>query len=186
MIFRTMFILLLLCCLQGCTQQVTRPTEWAVPVIGKSLSNFYQVDNNIYRSEQPSKDSLKALAGLGIKEILNLREYHKDEEAEKQQFIVHHVPMNVESVTEAQLLAALKEIKNRKAPLLIHCLHGSDRTGVTVAAYRIIFQDWSKEKAIEEMVYGGFGFHGNMSSNLVALINKMDVVKMKQRLQNGS
>ncbi|MFO8058262.1 MAG: tyrosine-protein phosphatase [bacterium] len=36
-------------------------------------------------------------------------------------------------------------------PVLIHCRGGSDRTGVMVALYRIAFQNWSIEKAKQEM-----------------------------------
>ena len=42
-------------------------------------------------------------------------------------------------------------------PTLVHCLHGEDRTGMVVAAWRILVQGWSPEKAIDEMY--SFGFH---------------------------
>lgn len=187
---RAAFILLLLICTQGCAQTFTDPRirsdTWAAPVIGSSLDNFYKVDNNLYRSEQPDGDDFTALSKLGIKEILNLREYHGDEDAAENQFTVHRVAMEAGSVTEEQLLAALTRIKNRKAPLLIHCWHGSDRTGVTVAAYRLVFQNWSKQQAIDEMVNGGYGYHGSVYPNLVELINQLDVAKIKQQLQVDS
>jgi protein tyrosine/serine phosphatase len=181
--FKTLLFLLMLCCVQVMAEPRLRPTQWAVPVLDTTLSNVYWVDKDIYRAEQPSEESLKALAALGIKEILNLREYHTDEDAAEQNFTIHDVPMAAGSVTEEQLLAALGKIKNRKAPLLIHCWHGSDRTGTTVAAYRIVFQNWSKAQAIDEMVNGGYGYHGSIYPNLVELINKLDVEKMKQQLQ---
>lgn len=187
--FRIVFILLLLG-LQGCSQAVIeprlRPAQWAMPVIGSELENFYRVDEGVYRAEQPDAEDLTALSVLGIKEILNLREYHSDDEAEAQQFSVHYVPMAAGSVTEEQLLEALRKIKNRKAPLLIHCWHGSDRTGVTVAAYRVVFQNWPKQRAIDEMLNGGYGYHDSIYPNLLELINKLDVEKMKKQLQNGS
>jgi protein tyrosine/serine phosphatase len=182
---RTLVILLMLCGSQAFAEPRLRPNVWAVPVIGTTLNNFYWVDDNIYRAEQPDEDSLQALAELGIKEILNLREYHSDADAAENQFTLYRVPMEAGSVTEEQLLAALRKIKNRKAPLLIHCWHGSDRTGVTVAAYRIIFQNWSREQAVDEMVNGGFGYHGTLYPNLLELINKLDVEKIKRQLQNG-
>ena len=43
--------------------------------------------------------------------------------------------------------------------ILIHCYHGSDRTGASIAMYRIIFENWSTEDALNEMKYGGYGFH---------------------------
>ena len=86
---------------------------------------------------------------------------------------------------EQQLLEALTLIKNRKGPLLIHCWHGSDRTGATVAAYRLVFQNWSKEQAIDEMVNGGYGYHAGIYPNLLELINKLDVAKIRKQLQVG-
>jgi protein tyrosine/serine phosphatase len=184
---KILFILLLLCASQGCSQTVIeprlRPAQWGVPVIGTNLDNFYQVADGVYRSEQPDDDDLETLTDLGIKEILNLREYHSDEDAEEKNFTVHYVPMAAGSVTEQQLLTALTKIKNRKAPILIHCWHGSDRTGVTVAAYRVVFQNWSKKQALDEMMNGDYGYHSSVYENLVELINQLDVAKMKRELQ---
>ncbi len=42
--------------------------------------------------------------------------------------------------------------------VLLHCYHGSDRTGASVAMYRIIFQNWSTTDALAEMKHGGYGF----------------------------
>lgn len=40
--------------------------------------------------------------------------------------------------------------------VLIHCLHGEDRTGIVIAAYRIRYQNWSVENAIKDMYQNGF------------------------------
>lgn len=181
--FKVLVVLLMLCCSQTFAEPRLRPIVWAVPVMDTELNNFYWVDNNIYRSEQPDNNDLQAFSELGIKEILNLREYHSDDAAIEKHFTVYSVPMDAATVTEEQLLTALTKIKNRKGPLVIHCWHGSDRTGATVAAYRIIFQNWSKAQAIDEMVNGGYGYHANIYPNLVELINNLDVEKIKRQLQ---
>ena len=41
----------------------------------------------------------------------------------------------------------------------MHCYHGSDRTGITIAMYRILVQKWTIEHAKIEMQDGGYGFH---------------------------
>lgn len=183
--FKALIIALLLCCANAEAQPRLRPNAWAVPVLGTTLGNFYWVDSDIYRSEQPDEESFSDLTALGIKEILNLREYHTDDEAEESKFSVHRLPMAAGSVTEEQLLAALTEIKNRKAPLLIHCWHGSDRTGATVAAYRVVFQNWTKAQAIDEMLNGGYGYHSSIYPNLLTLIENLNVEKIKKQLQLG-
>ncbi len=41
-------------------------------------------------------------------------------------------------------------------PVLIHCFAGIHRTGAFVAAYRMDFESWSNERAIQEMVEHGY------------------------------
>lgn len=148
------------------------------------LSNLYQVDSGIYRSEQPEREALQQLAKTGIREILNLRAYHSDEEAaENLPFVLHSVEMDAATVTQEQLIAALRVIKQRKGALLVHCWHGSDRTGTVIAAYRIVFQNWPKKQAIDEMVNGGFGYHGSFYPNLIDLLEKLDVATIKAALE---
>ncbi len=160
-----------------------RPDTWARPIIGTHLSNLYQVDKGIYRSKQPDEEDVGDLQSLGIKQILNLREYHEDSgEVGKSHFILSRIPMNTGKVTQAQLVQALRIIQHRKGPILIHCWHGSDRTGTTIAAYRIIFNHWTKAQALDEMIHGGYGYHARFYPNLVELVKNLDVQKMRGEL----
>ena len=68
----------------------------------------------------------------------------------------------------------------KSQPVLVHCQHGSDRTGTMVAIYRIAVQGWSKRDAIEEMTKGDFGFHP-MWKNLVEYIGKLNVSAIRRR-----
>jgi len=160
-----------------------RPDTWAKPIIGTHLSNLYQVDKGIYRSKQPDEEDVSDLQTLGIKQILNLREYHEDGgEVGKSNFILNRVPMAAGKVTQEQVVQALRIIQQRKGPILVHCWHGSDRTGTTIAAYRIIFNHWTKEQALDEMVHGGYGYHASFYPNLVELVKKLDIQKMRVEL----
>jgi protein tyrosine/serine phosphatase len=67
-----------------------------------------------------------------------------------------------------------------RAPVFVHCLHGSDRTGTMIAIYRMAVENWSKEAAIEEMTRGGFGFH-RVWRNLVKYLRALDVEDLKRR-----
>lgn len=42
------------------------------------------------------------------------------------------------------------------APVYVHCLHGKDRTGFMVAAYRMRVQRWTFRQAVTEMFDHGF------------------------------
>ena len=90
--------------------------------------------------------------------------------------------MNAGKVSQEQLIDALRIIKNRKGPVLLHCWHGSDRTGATVAAYRIVFNNWTKGQAIDEMINGGYGYHINVYPQLIPLIEKLNIVDIKKEL----
>jgi hypothetical protein len=48
------------------------------------------------------------------------------------------------------------------------------------ALYRIAVQGWSKEAAIEEMVRGGYGFHG-VWENLKEYVAELDIEDIKRR-----
>lgn len=147
------------------------------------LSNFYEIDKGVYRSEQPSPTDFMALQKFGIREVLNLRRWHSDDdEAKGTTLTLHRVKTNAHDISEEELTAALRIIKQRKGPILIHCRHGSDRTGAVCALYRIVFQGVSKEDAIHEMVNGGFGFHG-IYKNIIRTIRQMDVARVRQTLQ---
>lgn len=160
-----------------------RPDTWGAPVIGTDFDNMYFVDKGIFRSEQPESENVTDLKSLGIKEVLNLREFHSDKDDIKDHSIVlHRIKMNSGAVTEEQLVNALRIIKNRKGPILIHCWHGSDRTGVTIAAYRIVFNNWSKSQALDEMNNGGYGYHSNIYPGLVTLIENLNIMKIRKAL----
>jgi len=177
------FILLLFTAQSTTAEPRIRPDNWGRPIIGTHLSNLYQVDQGIFRSEQPDEEDINDLQLLGITQILNLREYHEDGgEVGKTRFTLNRVPMDTGKVTQEQLVQALRIIQHRKGPILVHCWHGSDRTGTTIAAYRIIFNGWNKQQALDEMIHGGYGYHARFYPNLVDLVKNLDVQKMRGEL----
>jgi hypothetical protein len=52
--------------------------------------------------------------------------------------------------------------------------------------YRIIFQNWSKEKAIEELKNGSYGFH-TQYINIPQYINSVNIEQIRNSIlmQNG-
>jgi protein tyrosine/serine phosphatase len=157
-------------------------SQSAIKIDDFGLDNLYKIDEGIYRSEQPVREQFEALEKFGIKEILNLRYWHSDEKyARKTGLILHRIRMNAHNANDYDVVAALRIIKNRKGAILIHCHHGSDRTGLIVAMYRIVFQNCSKNDAIAELENGGFGFH-KIYDNIPKYINTVDVQNIKKQL----
>ncbi|HNW44629.1 MAG TPA: dual specificity protein phosphatase family protein [Elusimicrobiales bacterium] len=158
-----------------------RPAQWAVPVPSRHLKNFYKLDEKVCRSAQPDEKGFRELEEFGVKNILNLRDYHTDKPAKGSGLKLHRVAMDAGKINITQVVEALRLIKNSEGPVLIHCWHGSDRTGAVSAMYRIVFQGWSKEAAIEELTRGGYGYHA-VYKNIPELIQKADVGAVKERV----
>jgi protein tyrosine/serine phosphatase len=89
-------------------------------------------------------------------------------------------------VDDTDVLAALRAIQEAQAngPVLMHCKHGSDRTGLMAAMYRVVVQGWSKEDALNEMTQGGFGTSNGFKDG-VRYMMKADIDKLRTALANG-
>ncbi len=160
----------------------THPETWAQPVDSKSLKNFYKLDDHVYRSAQPDEAGFAYLKTVGITNILNLRDYHNDDPGPKKPGLsLYRVPMDAGKIKTADVVAALRFIKRSEGPVLIHCWHGSDRTGTISALYRIVFQNWSKENALDELMYGGFGYHA-IYKNIPEFIRQADIKEIKRKV----
>lgn len=149
----------------------------------EELKNFYKVSSELYRSAQPSKKEMKIVEEMGIKTVLSLRNYNDDkDEAKGTNLILKRVKMSASDIKDRDIIAAMKVIKESEKPILIHCLHGSDRTGAVIAMYRIIFEGVSKEKAIEEMKEKKYGHHGKIFGNIEKYIMKSDINRLKTEI----
>lgn len=161
-----------------------RPIEWAKRVKKDSLKNMYKVTDNFYRSAQPSATDMSELKKMGIKTIINLRRHHTDkDELSGIEIESIHIPINTWHMKDKYVIEFLKIATNStKQPILLHCKHGSDRTGTMCAMYRIVVQNWSKDDAIKEMKEGGFGYH-KMWKNLIKYIKNVDIDKIKKSIK---
>ncbi len=164
-------------------QPRVQPDNWAQLIINAELENFYRVSDKLYRSEQPDKKAFKELQSMGIMQVLNLRKHLTDRDEGRNTAIkLYHLRMSARKLTESQVFDALKVIKESQGPILIHCWHGSDRTGVVAAAYRMVFQNWTAAQAIDEFKNGGFGYHEWAFPNLEELLNQLNVKKIQMAL----
>jgi protein tyrosine/serine phosphatase len=160
-------------------EQPVRPAEWATPVPSASLKNFYKLDEKVYRSAQPNRKGFEELKRLGIKNVLSFRDHHSDDkDAKGLGLTLRRVKMEAGEIKDEQVAEALRIIRTAKGPVLIHCWHGSDRTGLISAMYRILYQGWSKEEAIEELMKGGYGYH-SLYRNIPEYIRKVNIENIR-------
>lgn len=140
-----------------------RPATWAK--LRCQHANLYQIDEQLFRSEQITPDDIGIIQQYSINTLINLRFFDRDDNEENLAnlpltFINH--PLMTWAIKPQQLAEILYDIlwhQARGDKILVHCYHGSDRTGITVAMYRILVQNWTIEHAKIEMQDGGYGFH---------------------------
>ena len=134
------------------------------------IKNFGQMDERFYRGAQPKEEDYKALASLGIKTIIDLRDdptRYERGAAEAQGMRYVNIPMSDSSYPkEEQIQAFLKVVSDpATGKFFAHCAGGRHRTGVVGAVYRFTVNHWSYDQAYAEMkeydFYTTWG-HGDM------------------------
>jgi protein tyrosine phosphatase (PTP) superfamily phosphohydrolase (DUF442 family) len=151
-------------------------SRWAEPLTCEGVGNFYRVSPTLYRGEQPTAEGLKNLSRMGIKMVISLRQYHGDsDEIGDLPLKYQRIKFNTFSPRNEQVAEFLKLVSDpENHPVFVHCKHGSDRTGMMCAVYRVAVEGWTKDQAIDEWTKGGFGFHG-MWKNLIRYFRKLDI-----------
>lgn len=146
------------------------------------VSNFARVTPLLWRGGQPTEAGFRSLEAAGAKTILSLREHHDDFSLLKGTRLKYlRIPMHAWDPEEAELVIFLKALERILAdpesrPVFIHCAEGKDRTGYSVAVYRILFEDWTAEDAIREMF--DFRFNAIWFRN-PAFLRRLDVERVR-------
>jgi len=127
------------------------------------ISNFRKVDDALYRGGQPKEIGLAALSEMKIKSVVSLRWRKQRIETERALaeglgLKFFSIPLNYWTLPKQRDVKALLEVVDDESnqPVFVHCFHGADRTGVMVAMYRILRNDWSLQEAYKEMRECGF------------------------------
>lgn len=122
---------------------------------------FSQVSENIYRSGCPEIKELPVLKEVwGINKIVSLDAScaKKIAAACKELDIIH----TVYPIESNNFETSLKKLPSKlddfleDGPVLIHCFHGKDRTGLVCAMIRKL-EGWDTDKALKEALTFGFG-----------------------------
>lgn len=148
------------------TSTTTRPSNWAEPITLAGVPNLYKVTDNLYRSAQPTAEGMSNLTELGIKTIVNLRSNHSDtDEIGDLPLKTRRIEIFAGNMKDEYVEEFLSIVNDTSAvPVLVHCQHGADRTGMVCAMYRTLCQGWTPDEAINEMQNGGYGFHSIWSN----------------------
>lgn len=160
------------------------PSDWARPV--DPSFNLYQMSPTLYRSALPGSADLPELQRLQVKTVVS---FIKDDDREwigQQNIEAVSFPTHADRVDDADVLKVLRILQSaeQNGPVLMHCKHGRDRTGLFAAMYRTVIQGWSKEDALKEMTQGGFGTEDDMQ-DAIAYVQKADIGQLQQALASG-
>jgi protein tyrosine/serine phosphatase len=138
------------------------------------LPNGGKINDALFRGAQPRADGLKELKNLGVTTIVDLRGEDPDkiswERKEAESLGVRFVSIPVSGWAPpsndqvAQFLKIFRD--NPKEKVFVHCRFGDDRTGVFVATYRMAYDGWPAQQAMNEMYFFGFNgiWHPSMKS----------------------
>lgn len=133
-------------------------------VSARGIDNFHQVDANVYRGAQPTREGFEYLASIGVKTVIDLREADDRSAAEERIVTANgmkyvNVPMTgLTPPTEPEIQRILVMFENPAGPVFVHCKRGADRTGAVIAAYRIDHDGWDNARALREAMGNGMSF----------------------------
>ena len=128
--------------------------------------NFHKIDENLYRSAQPTKNQLKKLIQkYNIKTIINLRgaENIKNLNYEKEICLKHNIKLiNIKLhsrgfPSKEDILKLYKIFQTIDYPALIHCKSGSDRTGLAATLYLHLIKKTPITHALKQLKFFPYG-----------------------------
>lgn len=192
---------IIVCCtvlLAGCPamRPTTPPTRsWAQPcdTCIAGVENFAKVSPTLWRGSQPTEDGFRNLEMAGVKTIINLRDYHDDYDdfamLGRTNLKYIHIPMHAWDPDQAQLILLMKILERTlqdpdSSPVFVHCAAGKDRTGYSIATYRMVLSEdkWTQNDAITEMYdfrFNGIWFHNP------TFLKSLDVEKFRALIKRA-
>jgi protein tyrosine/serine phosphatase len=161
-----------------------RPEEWAQSV--EVHYNLFKMSPTLYRSALPDRGAVPLLEKLKVGTVISFLPESDSSWLSTPDIAQVQLPYRTNHVDDADVLNALRTIQTAEAkgPVLMHCKHGSDRTGLMAAVYRVVVQGWSKEDALSEMTQGGFGDSTHFKDGIRYMM-QADVDKLRTALANG-
>lgn len=148
------------------------------------VPRFEKVSDALYRGGQPDAKGFGQLKKIGVKTIVSLRVLDHDRRRLRGLGLRYlHVSFKHVHPEDEDTVAFLKVVANpENQPVFVHCRDGVDRTGMMVALYRIIIEDWPKPKALAEMKRMGFN---PVWRQIEDYVEHLDIGRLKRKLRDA-
>ncbi|MFZ2727357.1 MAG: dual specificity protein phosphatase family protein [Methylococcaceae bacterium] len=159
----------LLFLLSACATFITSKAIVCANNLESSITNFCEVNPNVlWRGAQPDEKGTAWLIEHGVQTIINLEELHNDINT------IHRAALNTmghyqidyfrvktweplyafdftQPLADEHVVHFLALMQYAKKPIYVHCREGQNRTGVMVAAYKIIYEGTQLSSILNEM-----------------------------------
>ncbi len=146
-----------------------------------NLPRFARVTDDLYRGGQPTKDGFAQLKKMGVRSVVSLRMFQIKQQLPStpgmRHFHISFKHLHPEDEDVVEFLGIVTNPANQ--PVFVHCQGGTDRTGMMIAAYRMVIQGWTREQALAEMRENGFN---EIWQPLEEYIENLNVNKLKSKL----
>jgi protein tyrosine phosphatase (PTP) superfamily phosphohydrolase (DUF442 family) len=117
------------------------------------VPNFGRLNDDIWRSGQPTEEGYAQLAKEGLKTVVNLRkEFPEDKDLVPAGVKYVYIPIADQHAPTAEQAKQFLEVASDPDnwPLLVHCHGGEGRAGVMSALVRRSLDGWDSGKALKE------------------------------------
>lgn len=120
------------------------------------IKNFGQMDDRFFRGARPRKNDFRALADMGIRTVIDLREKpdcHERRMVEEMGLRYVNIPMTDTDYPDSRQIDAFLTLAKEPTTgsFFVHCAGGRHRTGVIGAVYRLTINRWSYDQVYSEM-----------------------------------
>ena len=168
----------------SCAQQpIQKAPNSCLNNLNAPISNFCEVTKNVlWRGAKPDENGAAWLIDNGVRTIVNLETAHDDLPTIRQAnitnpgtfqieyFLVPHSELQVFNCSKQdECVVHFLAIASQQArqPVYVHCRDGQNRTGVMVAAYKIIIEGNTNIHSVIDEMYSYQGFWSPLDAHYI-------------------